>query len=146
MNRGAWIFAVLGLAIVGAMLWWMGATLDTKAPIRRDRAVGTPSAVPDPTPSAEELAERETARMRAAVARRAAGLARRAAEQAFPGEEAARARCTFTEATLVHRDGGSAYWNAEFSCVDPGAPGSLPNRTSVSVRLKRDGELWVAED
>jgi hypothetical protein len=145
VSRSAWVFAALGLAIIALLLSWMGKTLDSKAPIRIDRG-GADSAAPARTPSAEELVARETAEMRALVARRAASLVRRAAEQAFSGEEAARARCTFTQATLVHRDGASAYWNAEFSCVDPRAPGSFPNLTSVSVRLNRDGERWVVEN
>ena len=145
MGRGAWIFAGLGLAFVALLMFVMGKALDTKAPIRIDRA-GATSAEPVRTPSAEETAAREIADMRAIVTRQARSLGRRAADQAFSGEEAARARCTFTGATLVSRDGVSAYWNAEFSCVDPSASGSFPNLTSVSVRLSRDGERWVADN
>jgi hypothetical protein len=145
MGRGAWIFAGLGLAFIALLMIVMGKALDTKAPIRIDRG-GATSAPPEPTPSAEETAARETAEMRAIVGRRAPSLSRRAADQAFSGEEAARARCTFTGATLVSRDGVSAYWNAEFSCTDPQATGSFPNLTSVSVRLRLDGERWVADN
>ncbi|MEO8054553.1 MAG: hypothetical protein ABI768_05340 [Acidobacteriota bacterium] len=145
MGRGAWIFAGLGLAFVAFLMFVMGKALDTKAPIRIDR-VGATSPEPVRTPSAEETAARETADMRAIVVRRSRSLGRRAADQAFSGEEAARARCTFTGATPVSRDGVSAYWNAEFSCVDPNATGSFPNLTSVSVRLRLDGERWVADD
>src|SRR5512140_3006457 len=115
----------------------MARTLDTKAPIRIDRGAATPA--PVRTFSPEEEAERELATMRALVAVHATSLERRAAGQAFPGEEAARARCTFTAARLVHRDADAAYWNAEFSCVDPAAPGAYPNPTSVSVRLGKVG-------
>ncbi|HQQ79225.1 MAG TPA: hypothetical protein PLB01_17890 [Thermoanaerobaculia bacterium] len=145
MSRGAWIFAGLGLAFIAFLTFVMGKALDTKAPIRIDRA-GASSPEPARTPTAEETAARETAEMRAIVAARAPSLARRAADQAFSGEEAARARCTFTGATPVSRDGVSAYWNAEFSCVDPQASGSFPNLTSVSVRLRLDGERWVLDD
>jgi hypothetical protein len=145
VSRGTWVFAGLGLAFVALLMIVMGKALDTKAPIRIDRA-GATSTPPEPTPSAEETAARETAEMRALVARRAPSLAFRAAEQAFSGEESGRARCTFTGAALVSRDGVSAYWNAEFSCADPQAPGSLPNLTSVSVRMSRDGERWVVDN
>lgn len=145
MSRGAWIFAGLGLAFIAFLMFVMGKALDTKAPIRIDRA-GATSAEAVPTPSAEETAAREIADMRAIVARRALSLGRRAADQAFSGEEAARARCSFTGATLVSRDGVSAWWNAEFSCTDPQATGSFPNLTSVSVRLSRNGETWVADN
>jgi hypothetical protein len=145
MGRGAWIFAGLGLAFIALLMIVMGKALDTKAPIRIDRG-GSASPESVPTPSAEEVAARETADMRAIVARRAPSLARRAADQAFSGEEASRARCTFTGATLVSRDGVSAYWNAEFSCADPQAPGSFPNLTSVSVRMSRDGERWILDN
>ncbi len=83
--------------------------------------------------------------MRALVAGRAVALAPRAAEQAFPSEEAARVRCTFTDARLVHREDSVAYWSAGFSCADPRDPAALPNLTSVSVRLRRDGTRWLAE-
>ena len=145
MGRGAWIFAGLGLAFVAALMFVMGKALDTKAPIRIDRA-GAATPEPVPTPSAEQTAARETADMRAIVARRAPSLGRRAADQAFSGEEAARARCMFTGATLISRDGVSAYWNAEFSCADPQATSSFPNLTSVSVRLRLDGERWVVDN
>ena len=145
MGRGAWIFAGLGLAFVAFLMFVMGKALDTKAPIRIDReAPGPPS--PGPALKPEDAAAREESSMRTVVVRRARSLGRRAADQAFSGEEAARARCTFTGATLVSRDGVSAYWNAEFSCTDPQAAGSFPNLTSVSVRLSRDGERWVADD
>ena len=145
MSRGTWIFAGLGLAFIAFLLFVMGKALDTKAPIRIDRGAAT-SALPAPTPSAEEVEARETAQMRTLVARQAPSLGRRAADQAFSGEEASRARCTFTGATLVSRDGVSAYWNAEFSCADPQAPGSFPNLTSVSVRLRLDGERWAVDN
>ncbi|MBK9062094.1 MAG: hypothetical protein IPL89_02720 [Acidobacteria bacterium] len=145
MGRGAWIFAGLGLAFVAFLMFVMGKALDTKAPIRIDRT-GATTREPVRTPSAEETAARETADMRSIVAGRAQSLGRRAADQAFSGEEAARARCTYTGATLVSRDGVSAYWNAEFSCADPNAPGSFPNLTSVSVRLSRDGERWIVDN
>ena len=144
MSRGAWIFAGLGLAFVAFLMFVMGKALDTKAPVRIDRGAAA-SAPPAPTPSAEEIEAREIAQMRALVARQAPSLARRAADQAFSSEEASRARCTFTGATLVSRDGASAYWNAEFSCADPQAPGSFPNLTSVSVRMSRDGERWAVD-
>jgi hypothetical protein len=145
VSRGAWIFAGLGLAFVASLMFVMGKALDTKAPIRIDRS-GASSPESVRTPSAEETAARETAEMRAIVARQAPSLGRRAADQAFSGEEAARARCTFTGATPVSRDGVTAYWNAEFSCVDPQASGSFPNLTSVSVRLRLDGERWVLDN
>ena len=144
-NRGAWIFAGLGMAFVALLMLWMGATLDTKAPIRIDRvrAIAPP---PTPTVSAEETAAREEATMLGLVRERARALAARAAAQLFPGDEAGAARCTFTGATPVHRDGGEAWWNATFSCVDPRRPGELPDLTSVSVRLHRDGGRWIVEE
>ncbi len=144
-NRGTWAIAGLGLALIALLMLWMGKTLDTKAPIRIDRG-GTNAAGAVRTSTPEEEAERELADMRALVTRRAPGLASRAAEQAFSGEEAARARCAFTEARLVHRDGTTAYWNVGFSCVDPRQPGAFPNLTTVSVRLGRDGSRWVVEN
>ena len=146
MSRATWVFAGLGLAVIGLLLAWMARTLDTKAPIRIERAEPTPVPEPVRTFSEEELAERERATMQSIVARLAPSLARRAAEQAYPGEEAARARCTFTAARRVHHDESSAYWDAEFSCIDPLASGAYPNPTSVSVRLARDGTRWVAAD
>jgi hypothetical protein len=145
LSRGTWIFAGIGLAFIAFLLFVMGKALDTKAPIRIDRG-GATSAPPEPTATAEEVAAREAAQMRALVERRAPSLSRRAADQAFSGEEASRAKCTFTGATLVSRDGVSAYWNAEFSCADPQAPGSFPNLTSVSVRMSRDAERWTLDD
>jgi hypothetical protein len=146
MSRATWVFAGLGFAVIVLLLSWMARTLDTKAPIRIER--GPPTPVPEPvrTFPEEEQAERDRATMESIVVRLAPSLARRAAEQAFPGEEAARARCTFTAARLVHRDETSAYWDAEYSCVDPLAAGAYPNPTSVSVRLARDGARWVAAD
>jgi hypothetical protein len=147
LSRGAWIFAGLGLAFAASLMFLMGKALDTKAPIRIDRGGGAPLSLPPaPTVSPAEAAAREVEAMRALVTRRADALARRAAEQAFAGEDAARAQCTFTEATLVHRDEASAYWNAGFSCVDPRQPDSLPNLTSVSVRLVRTNERWTLEN
>lgn len=146
MSRSTWVFAGLGLAFVVLLLSWMARTLDTKAPIRIDRGAAPPAPEPVRTVSPEEEAERDLATMRELVARHAASLERRAAGQAFPGDEAARARCTFTAARLVHRDAETAYWNAEFSCIDPAAPGAYPNPTSVSVRLGKTGTRWVVAD
>ena len=146
MSRATWVFAALGLAVIGLLMAWMARTLDTKAPIRIERGPPVPAPEPVRTFSEEERAERERATMESIVVRLAPSLARRAAEQAFSGDEAARARCTFTAARLVHRDETSAYWDAAFSCVDPLAAGAYPNPTSVSVRLARDGMRWVAAD
>lgn len=142
LSRGAWVFAGLGLVLVALLALWMGKTLDTKAPIRIDRHRPTP--VPTvPTLALEELAAREDATMRALVVKRADALAPRAAAQAYPSEDAAGVRCTFKGATLVHREGPTAYWDAGFRCVDPHRPDSLPNLTSISVRLEHDGTRWV---
>lgn len=144
-NRGTWILSGLGLAIVALLVLWMGRTLDVKAPVRIERvAPVAPTVVP--TTSPEEDAAREEASMRALVTRRAASLSARAAAQAYPSDEAGRAQCTFTGATPVHRDGSEAWWDVAFSCVDPGAPGALPNLTSVSVRLHRAGDGWVLDE
>ena len=145
MSRSTWIAAGLGLAFVLLLLSWMGRTLETKAPIRIDRGAGTPAPAPVRTFSAEEEAERDLATMRDLVARHAPSLERRAAAQAFPGLESG-ARCTFTQARLLHRDADAAYWNAEFSCVDPAVPGAYPNPTSVSVRLGKIGTRWAVAD
>ena len=117
-----------------------------KAPVRIDRGAPTPAPVPVRTFSPEEQAERELATMRALVEQHAPSLAGRAAAQAFPPDEAARARCSFTAARLVHRDAEVAYWTAEFSCADPAAPAAYPNPTALSIRLTRSGARWVVED
>jgi hypothetical protein len=144
-NRGAWIFGGLGLAVIALLLFWMGKALDMKAPIRIER-VGPSAAPAVRTPSPEEAAAQEDAAMRALVQGQAAALSARAAAQAFPSDEIGRAGCTFTGAMPVHRDGATAWWNAEFSCVDRQQPGALPNPTSVSVRLRKDGTRWVVEN
>lgn len=147
-NRGAWVFAGLGLALVALGMIWMGKALDTKAPIRIERRAPEPVPRPtlEPTLAPEVEAAREEARLRALVTRAAPGLSARAAAQVFPPDEVSRARCSFTGATPVQREGDTAWWNAEFSCVDTGEPEALPNLTSVSVRLRRDGTRWAVED
>lgn len=147
MSRGAWILGLVGLAFIAALMSWMGKTLDTKAPIRIDRVSPNPTPADEPEPvTPEEAAAAEEAAMRALVRARAVPLAARAAAQIFPSSEAGRAVCTFTGASPVHRDTETAWWNAEFSCVDREQPGALPNPTSVSVRLRRDGTRWTVED
>ncbi len=147
-NRGAWVLAGLGLALVALLAVGMGKMLDSKAPIRIERRtpVATVAVPVEPGLPAWEEAAREEEAMRALVAGRARVLAPRAAEQAFPAEDAARVRCTFTEARLVHREESVAYWSAGFSCTDPRDPGALPNLTSVSVRLRRDGTSWATDE
>jgi hypothetical protein len=80
------------------------------------------------------------------VSRLSSSLATRAAAQAYPSDDAAQARCTFKGARLVHRDGDTAFWDAEFSCVDSRALGALPNPTNVSVRLRKAGPRWAVEE
>ncbi len=144
-NRGTWVFAGLGLAFIALLMIWMGKTLDTKAPMRIERPTPAP-VVAVPTRSPEDAAASEEAEMGVAVSRVAGTLAARAAAQAYPSEDAARARCTFTRAQLVHRDGDTAFWSAEFSCVDTRLPGALPNPTSVPVRLRKAGPSWAVEE
>jgi hypothetical protein len=141
-NRGAWILGALGLGFVALLLYWMGKTLDTKAPIRIDRGVGSAVAEPTPLPP-EELARREEESQRALVVRQSGALASQAAAQTFAPGEVARARCTFTGASPVHRDETSAYWRLEYSCADRERPDALPNLTSVSVRLWKEGTRWT---
>ena len=147
-NRGAWILAGLGLAFVALLAVGMGKMLDSKAPIRLERRtpVATAAVAPEAGRPAWDEAAREDEAMRALVAGRAAVLAPRAAEQAFPSEDVSRVRCTFTEARLVHRDDSVAYWSAGFSCTDAHDPGALPDLTSVSVRLRRDGTSWALDE
>lgn len=145
MSRGAWVFGAFGFGIIALLMLWMGKTLDTKAPIRIERR--GPEAIADtPTRTPEEDAAHEERAMRAIVTSRASRWSARAASQIFPSDEAGRVRCSFTGAKPVHRDGDTAWWNAEFSCVDGRQPGALPNLTSVSVRLHRAGEAWVVEN
>jgi hypothetical protein len=147
VSRSTWVAAGLGIAFVVVLLAWMGKTLDVKAPVRIDRGVTpAPPEPPPPTATAEETAEREMGVMRQIVTRRAATLERRAAAQAFPPDEADRVQCSFTAARLVHRDESSAYWDAEFSCVDPLASAALPNPTTVSVRLAKDARGWIVSE
>jgi hypothetical protein len=148
VSRGAWVFAALGLAAVALLMVVMGRALDTKAPIllERNGASAAPTAPPVRAIPPAERDALETAAMRAVVSERAPALAARAAEQSSPAGEAGRATCTFTDARLVHREGSSAFWSADFSCADPRVPGALPNLTSVSVRLRRDGVRWTVED
>jgi hypothetical protein len=144
-SRGTWVFAGLGLAFIALLMFWMGKTLDTKAPIRIERR--EPAAAPVKTRAPVDEAARDEAEMNLLVSRQAGVLARRAAAQAYPSDDAAQARCTFTGAQLVHRDGDTAFWSAGFSCVDPRLPGALPNPTSVSVRLHRaEGARWAVEE
>ena len=145
MSRGAWVLAGLGLAFIALLMMWMGKTLDTKAPIRIQRR--EPAAAPPvETPAPVDEAAREEGEMSVAVSRLSDALASRAAAQLYPSEDAARARCTFTRARLVHRDGDTAFWSAEFSCVDTRLPGALPNPTTVSVRLHKYGPRWAADE
>jgi hypothetical protein len=141
-NRGAWILGALGLGFVALLLSWMGKTLDMKAPIRIDRGSGPAVSAPAPL-SPEEIARREEESQRALVVRQSGALASQAAAQAFAPGELARARCTFTGASPVHRDETSAYWRLEYSCADREHPEALPNLTSVSVRLWKEGEKWT---
>lgn len=142
-NRGVWVFGGLGLAFIALLMVWMGKTLDTKAPIRIEHRQSEPVRFV-PTRSPEEQAAREEAAMRAAVTIRASRYRARAAAQVFPPGETSRAHCTFTGASLVHRDGPTAFWDAAFSCTDTSAPSALPNLTSVSVRLRQAGpEDWL---
>lgn len=145
MSRATWVIAGLGLVVVALLMLWMGKTLDTKAPIRIERpeAVALPAV---PTPSREQTAAEEEAAMRAAVARSASRYAARAAAQVFASDEAGRTECSFTGSKPLHRDGDTAWWNAEFSCVDRQAPAALPNLTSVSVRLRKAGGVWLPEE
>ncbi len=144
-NRAAWILAVVAFAFIALLMIVMAQSLDTKAPIRIDRR-GPPLAEPTATPeTAAEAAAREEAVLKAIVERRAPELAGKAAAQAFAAEDLARARCTFTGATLVSRTEDAAYWRLDYSCADAKAPEALPNLTSVSVRLVKDGLRWVAE-
>jgi hypothetical protein len=144
-NRGVWVFAGLGLAFVALLMIWMGKTLDTKAPVRIERLVAAP-APPVETRAPLDEAAQEEAEMNVLVSRLSGALATRAAAQAYPSDDAARARCTFKGARLVHRDGDMAYWDAEFSCVDSRQPGMLPNPTTVSVRLRKAGPRWALEE
>ncbi len=144
-NRGAWIFGGLGLAVIALLLFWMGKTLDMKAPILVDRVPVNPTPAVR-TLSPQEVAAQEEASMRTLVLGQATALSARAAAQVFPGDEASRARCVVTGATPVHRDDATAWWNAEFSCTDSRQPAALPNLTSVSVRLRRDGPRWAVEN
>jgi hypothetical protein len=128
------------------LMVWMGKTLDTKAPIRIERRQSEPVRVV-PTRTPEEQAAREEAAMRAALTSRASRYVARAAAQVYPPEEASRANCTFIGASLVHRDGPTAFWDAAFSCADSSVPGALPNPTSVSVRLRQAGpEDWLPDE
>jgi hypothetical protein len=144
-NRGTWILGGLGLVFIALLMLWMGKTLDMKAPVRIDRVGASPTPAVR-TLSPEEAAAREDDEMRALVLAQAAALSTRAAAQVFPGDEASRASCTPTGASPVHRDGIRVWWNMEFACVDPQQPGALPNLTSMSVRLRKDGTRWVVED
>jgi hypothetical protein len=144
-NRGAWIFAGLGLVIIALLMLWMGKTLDRKAPIRIDRV----RAVPTPdirTLSPEEAAAREDAEIRSLLRAEAAALSTRAAAQVFPSDEVGRVQCTLTGASPVHRDGATVWWDAEFSCVDRQHPEALPNPTAVSVRFRKDGTRWAMDN
>jgi hypothetical protein len=145
VNRGTWVFAGLGLAFIALLMIWMGKTLDTKAPIRIQRREPA-AALAAETPAPVDEAARDEAEMSVAVSRLSEVFASRAAAQLYPSDDAARARCTFTGARFVHRDGDTAFWSAEFSCVDSRLPGALPNPTSVSVRLHKEGPRWVAEE
>ncbi|MGA7991296.1 MAG: hypothetical protein WCC53_07700 [Thermoanaerobaculia bacterium] len=145
MSRGAWILGGLGLGFIVLLLLWMGKTLDTKAPIRIDRVRQSAPSAPR-TLSPEEIADRDESEMRLLVQAEAAVLSTRAASQIFVSDEVGRAECSFTGASPVHRDGVMAWWNAEFSCVDRQRPGALPNLTTVSVRLRKDGARWVVEN
>jgi hypothetical protein len=144
-NRGAWILGGLGLAFIALLMLWMGKTLDMKAPVRIER-VGTREAPTIRPASPEEAAAREDAEIRSRIQVQAAELSVRAAAQIFLSDEVGRAQCTFTGASPVHRDGATAWWNAEFSCVDRQQPGALPNLTTVSVRLRKDGAQWAVEN
>ena len=145
MSRGAWVLAGLGLAFIVLLMMWMGKTLDTKAPIRVQRR--EPAAAPPvETPAPVDEAARDQAEMGVAVLRLSGALASRAAAQLYPSEDAEKARCTFTGARLVHRDGDTAFWSAGFSCIDTRLPGALPNPTTVSVRLHKDGPRWAADE
>jgi hypothetical protein len=145
VNRGAWVFAGLGIAFIALLMVWMGKTLDTKAPVRIERPARAPvETVPTRSPGDE--AAREEAEMAVLVSRLSGSLAARAAAQAYPSDVAARARCTFKGARVVHRDGDTAWWDAEFSCVDSRSPDSLPNPSTVSVRLHKAGPRWAVEE
>jgi hypothetical protein len=144
-NRGAWVFAGLGLAFIALLMLWMGKTLDTKAPVRIERRA--PAAAP-PVETRAPLDERaqDEAEMNLLVSRLSGTLATRAAAQAYPRDDAAQARCTYRGARLVHRDGDTAFWDAEFLCVDSRQPEALPNPTNVSVRLRKTGPRWAVEE
>jgi len=144
-NRGAWILGGLGLAFVALLMVWMGKTLDTKAPIRierRERAAAPPAETGAPF---DEAAQDES-EMNVLVSRLSGALAARAAAQAYPSDDAAKARCTYRGARLVHRDGDTAFWDAEFSCIDSRQPDALPNPTTVSVRLRKAGARWLVDE
>ena len=150
MSRGAWIVAALAFGFIALLMIVMARSLDTKAPIRFDRAIDRgappPSGPPTEAPlTAAEVAAREEQAMRSLVERRAPSLASRAAAQVFASEDLARARCSFSSATLVHRDAGYAYWRLDYSCADAAKPDDLPNLTGVSMRLRWDGERWMPE-
>jgi hypothetical protein len=122
---------------------WMGKTLDTKAPVRIERR--EPAAPPVETRAPLDETAQDEAEMSVLVSRLSSSLATRAAAQAYPSDDAAQARCTFKGARLVHRDADTAFWDAEFSCVDSRQPGALPNPTNVSVRLRKTGPRWAVE-
>lgn len=148
MSRGAWILAALALGVFAALLVVMAKSLDTKAPIRidrfSDRGAAPAAAAPAETPlSAEEAAAREEETLRGLVTRLAPSLAARAAAQVFASEDLARARCAFTSAAPVHREGDTAYWRLEYSCADAAKPDDLPNLTSVSVKLSKGEGRWT---